>query len=135
MSENSNVCHYSNFTNKRLKIGTDTLEGILLKIFGGRPCNSVDGIALLSSQHLVKFWKKCTNEKSWHFSIITILFAVLFLAIRLLDKIYFGKYAPMWTAKSSLFITKDGKKEKVSKYFSWESKNSLRPHYRISSFI
>ena len=73
--------------------------------------------------------------KNWHFSIIIILLAFLFLAIRLLDKIYFGKYAPMWTAESSLFITKDGKKEKVSKYFSWESKNCLRPHSRISSFI
>ena len=30
-----------------LRIGTDTLEDILLKIFGGRPCNSVDGIALI----------------------------------------------------------------------------------------
>ena len=47
LSENSNVHHYSNFENYWLRIGTDTLEDILLKIFGGRPCNSVYGIALL----------------------------------------------------------------------------------------
>ena len=48
LSENSNVHHYFNFTNYWLRIGTDTLEDILLKIFGGRPGNSVYGIALVT---------------------------------------------------------------------------------------
>ena len=54
LSENSIVHQYSNFTNYWLRIGADTLKDILLKIFGGRPFNSVDGIALILSKYLVR---------------------------------------------------------------------------------
>ena len=40
------VCQYCNFENLYLKLGGETLEDIILIIFGGRPCRFGNGLVL-----------------------------------------------------------------------------------------
>ena len=48
-------CQYCNFVNLYLKLGVETQEGIILIIFGGRPCKSVNGFVLLLVAHKSNF--------------------------------------------------------------------------------
>ena len=43
------VCQYCNFENLYLKLGGETLEDIILIIFGGRPCKNGNGLVLLKN--------------------------------------------------------------------------------------
>ena len=57
-------CQYSNFVNLCLKLGVETMEAIILIIFGGRHCKTAIGLVLTAqrvtycSENYWNLWSK-----------------------------------------------------------------------------